>query len=475
MNNWLYVLLLHLIRCPQTISRAKDKIKTEDLQEFFPEDEFVYLWTLSHQYYGEHGHPIPEMHLMSGLHTFITAQDLDDGRLDELSNFLAWAYSAEEADLNFSEAVKHIRKLLQHTRVNKRMQSLLTEPDVSPDQILEEVNIGTREATISNAVAINPMKLLRQKLGVSAPVPLGGNDVQYFNTLCQGGLMEGEVLVLIGPTGGFKSTMALDVQCSMAAVEQYSAFLGYEQSVNGGDLSHKFWTRLTGIPRDVWKEEDADTKVVDNPENNELLATADKHAEYVMWFDRTQNCDMVSDIAGLVQDMISNGKKPELIVIDQLLPWIENWPEYQKATEKRHIVQSAMLRLKREVAEKYQTRILLLHQLTAALNERGSNFKPSVADSAEIKGIGMWADFVIHIGKMCPDTKCLWGIATKTRRGQYTEIILRADGSRGRISKADDMEYDIHGGRKFVQSGQKNVVPDTNTKKLAKGSEDYGI
>jgi len=470
MKDWLYVLLLHLIRCPQTISRAVDKVDPEDLQQFY-EDEMVYLWTLSRNYYKEYHKPIPQIHLEQGLQEFLLgAADAD---IDELANFIKWVYDAEEQDLNFEEAVKHLRKLLHQTRVNSKMSELLSG-GADPDTIYEEVGQAVQHATIGNAVVLNPMQLMRTELGLDTPTPLGGNDIKYFNTLCQGGLMEGEVTLLIGPTGGFKSTIALDVMCSMGSVNQYTAFIGYEQGLRGGDLLYKFWTRMTGKPRETWDEKEAHTKFINDPANKDAVMEADVISEHVQWLDRADKTDKVSDIVGLIQELEHKGKKPELIVIDQLIPWLSRWPEYEKAQDKRHVIQSAMLRLKHDVAEKFGTRIIMLHQMTAALGGRGSNYKPTIEDIAEIKGLGQWVDFVIHIGNMCKETRCTWGITTKHRRGVPTELILRTDGQYGRISIADDMEYDVHGGRKFVRSGEKNKVPDAPSK-LAKGSEDYGL
>jgi hypothetical protein len=297
-------------------------------------------------------------------------------------------------------------------------------------------------------------------------VPIGGADVSYFNLVVNGGLVPGEIAIMMGPMGGFKTTIAIDLVCSMAKLEDgYSAFFAYEQAWRGGDLPIRFMSRLSGVDRDVLINT---PKVSDfTPEHAKMIEEGRKYSKYVLMMDRSAKADKVGDIAAMVREMKAVGKLPKLIVIDQLMTWMQNWPEAQTAKDDwfRKRSTGVIKELKSQICEEYGTSILMLHQITAGKisGQKGKKFDKT--DAQENKAVGNWADFVITIGT--PDENLMLLLhGAKTRRGPGTECVIQALPKTCRFKMATDYTVTPTGG--FEKKGSRNVVVATDLVDTAK-------
>lgn len=463
-RDWLSILLLHLMRCDKVIIRALEKVEPKDVAQVASPD-VGYLWHCSREYFKEYHRPIPLTQLEVKLADRVSTNDMADHDIDELANFVGWLYGVAETDFEPEAAYKLMRRLLEETRVSTPMQSLLAE-GADVNAIYAALKQGIDHATVSIAEPIDPMECFASVIGQGGPSPLGSNDVQYFNTLCQGGLMPGEVAVLVGPTGGFKTTIAIDVACSMAKVNSRAMFMAYEQSATGRDLPLRFASRLLGIPKSRLL-----SGVPFTAEEDKVIADTKKFSQNLLWFDRSDKIDRVADIAAAVQEQILVGRKPELLIIDQLLPWIQRWAESEDKL--RLTALAALEDLKHHVAERYGLAVLVLHQMSADKLGRSADFKPKINDSAEVKGISMWVDFLINLGIEDKASKCFWAITNKHRRGIFTELILNADGDYGRVRPAVDMVESKYKPGQFVKRGDENKVPAGNVS--LKGLRKSGI
>lgn len=453
-RDWLSILMLHLMRSDKVILRAMDKVEPKDVALLSGPD-IGFLWHCSQTYFKQYHRPIPLTQLEMQLADRIRENELSEDEVTALINFVAWIYDAKDSELEPEAAYKLIKRLLEETRVSQPINELMNEgADVT--KIFEAMRRGMDHATVSMSDPIDPMSCLAEVLGSSGARPLGSNDVQYFNLLCQGGLLPGEVAVLVGPTGGYKTTMAIDVACSMAKVNSKSLFMAYEQSAKALDLPKRFISRLTGIPRSRFDEH---TIIPFNDEENRLIKEAYTFSPNLMWHDRSSKVDRVADLSAIVQESVLAGRKPDLMIIDQMLPWVQRWEE-AKEDKLRQTAMMALEDLKHHVAERYGIAVLVLHQMTADKLGRGADFKPKISDSAEVKGISMWVDFLINLGIEDKVSHCFWAITNKHRRGIYTEMILHADGNIGRIKPAADMVESKYKTGQFVKRGDENKVPN---------------
>jgi hypothetical protein len=469
LKEWTDVLLLHLVRDARTIDRLTGKVEPRDISDLTMDSTRGFLWKLSRDYYAQAQQPIPQHFLVAGLCDRIQQDNTPQDEVDSAAMLIDDIYAVPAAELNSEAALGYAKRLLEEVRVNRPVQELLSDGG-NITQIFETFQAGLSAASVSMAEPINPMAEWRSMLGTVKPVPLGGAEVKYFNMLVNGGLCPGEIVIVMGPMGGFKTTIAIDVVCSMAKIEkQNSLFLAYEQSYKGGDLPIRFMSRLSGIDRDILMNTPHDQL---SEENQKIMDEAYEHGKHALFLDRSQSADKVSDIAAMVRDLADSGRKPELIIIDQLMTWMGLWPESRSTKSDdwfRKNSTQVIKDLKQQVCEKYGTRMVVLHQITAGAikGKKGKSFGHT--ESAENKGLGFWSDFVITIGTK-DENDVFKAVAGKTRRGPNNSHLVQALPKTCRFRYADDYDEGDTGG--FTKKGQRTMIPtgSIDTSKM-KGSQ----
>lgn len=455
LKEWTDVLLMHLVRDPKTIERLTGRLEPRDLADITMDMTRGYLWKVSRDYYEHARQPIPQHFLVAALCDRAAQDGMQPDEIDVIGALIDDMYQIGPSGLNSDVALGYAKRVLEEVRISRPVQEMLQDGS-SVTQLFDTFQLGLSAAAVSMAEPINPMTDWESTLGSVKPVPLGGSDIRYFNHLVNGGLMPGEIVIMLGPSGGYKSTIALDIACSIAKVDnKYTAYLSYEQSYRGGDIPIRFKARLSGIDRDILMN----TAPADLTEDQRAIMKANEQfGQYAMMFDRSQNVDKVSDIAAIVRELVSVGKKPELIIIDQLSNWMQMWPECNSDDDSWFRKESTKIikTLKSRVCEEYQTRMLVLHQITAGsiMGKKGKTFNHT--ESQENKSICNNADFGITIG-LKDEHDVFKMLGSKTRRGPNTDCLVQALPKTCRFRYAsDDYEESETGG--FQRKGQRNAM-----------------
>lgn len=465
MTNDASILTLHLIRCEKTIAAALDKVEPSDFNIWAHEDVIPYgvLWDISREYYKKYSKPIPRTQLESKFNAMCSEYggSFDIGAQEEALGCIEWMFDVEEVDLNHEEALTDIGKMLYKTRVKAPVSELMNAGEDNLEDLQSVVERGMSQAEINPMDTINPMDFMESFAGSQPAQPVGGAGCIYFNELCQGGLRPGEVATLIGPTGGFKTTMALDIAGAMALVGEDVLYLTYEQAWETGDLPSRVFSRVSGVPRATLDSTQFDE--LSEEDRAKMIKSKKKVASHFIIADRSSHVDRVSDIANLVGDLIARSTKPRLVIIDQLLTWISDWDSMQDEAKRGPIMRDCIRWLKKYVAEKYGVSVLVLHQLTAALAGGSPNRIPNQNDSAECKSLNFWADFGLMLGNADADSGVLWAVAAKTRRGVYTKILLKEQGAVGRLTKAEGYTESASIPGRIISETDDNKIPDVAT------------
>jgi len=314
MNSWVSILLVHLVRCSRTIERAKGRLEPKDLGAVYNAYS-AFFWATSLDYYNQYERVIPKSSLEAKTCEYIKEFALYD-ELDAIASFLDYIYSFDEADLNYAEAVEYLGKVLSETRLRGPVQEALLDPSVSTDDLQGVIDRGMAAAKVSSVSLINPLDCLAEVMGRNTPKPLGSQDISYFNYICNNGLKEGEIAIVMGPSGGFKTTMAVDIVCSMAEVGERSIYFTYEQAyAHGGDLPLRFAARLSRLPYPMLEETKSPELL--SAEDQEKLSYAVGVSSHAQIADRSSSCDRLSDIIAVVREFCDKqGEPPKLIIID---------------------------------------------------------------------------------------------------------------------------------------------------------------
>lgn len=449
--------MAHLIRCPETIAVASGLLRPEELAEFTGDGMLGYMWECSRDYYEKYGVPIPETFLTAKVIEFNGAIVTDDV-LDQLADFIFWIYSEPETSFNHDEVTEYLDRLLREVKVTRPLEDgLRAGADVH--ELFEQFQTGLSAASSGQIECIDPLACFEEAIGEFKPVVLGGTATKYLNMAVNGGFCAGDVSVLLGPTGGFKTTMMIDLVCSMAEMGQYAMFLAHEQSFHSGDMQIRFLSRASGIDRTIL----GNTQVKNLPQEyrDKLQAAQERNSKYMLVTDRTQFEDRIPTIGRMVEYFDREGRKPQVIIIDQLIPWISKWEEIDSRPDsQRKLIQNVIIKLKREIAEKYGISVILLHQIAAAAIGKGSHGRAyHHTESAECKSISYWADIVLTVGTPDKETGVLKLCGSKVRRGPPTEILVKTIPETCNFQVATDYEEARYEGGKYVKKGEAAKIP----------------
>ena len=450
------LILLNLMRDEQTISMSLDKIDPSEIAAHCGRPA-GYMWHVSREYYKEHDKVVPKHLIIKKVEERIRAvEQFDEDDSNRVADFLVWAYEQVAAeDISYKDVEEPITDFLRKVKINAPLAAYLTNDEMSVDELRSKMEQGMSEATFVVDQPLDAMSFFSEVSDQPAATPVGGAEIGYFNRLWQGGPMPGEIALLVGPTGGYKTTMSIDVCSAMARAEEYSMYLTYEQAFTGTTiLNTRMISGLTRMPEDKWKSANLGNL---SAQEKAQLNMANSCSKYLMIQDRTRNIDAVSDIAKLVEAACKSGRAPRLVVLDQLQTWLNAHGDVDEANL-RHRMRDVIKELKTHVCERFGTSMLCLHQLAAKLCGGNPGRVPKIADAAECKGVPQWADFMFLLGNEQKDTNVLWTVAAKTRRGCYTQTLVKAYGDVCHFVDVDD-DYEVYDG-KIAKKGESNRPPD---------------
>ena len=450
------VVMLHLLRDEDTINMCVDKLTTQEVSAKGGAT-CGYLWYVSEEYYKENAKVMPwhliEMKLVDRV-TALGKAGTSDQDLANIEAFMEWAKEVEEGDIITSDVTKDLQDLQDEMKVTRPLQHAL-DNNATAEEIQQLVEEGTRNAAIVSERPTNPMDFLETVMEDSAPTPVGAGEVMYFNQLWQGGPMGGEFGLLVGPTGGYKTTMCIDIASAMAHAHEYCMYLTYEQAFDGKTILNK--RMISGMTR---LSPDCFVKGYQrSAEEQAKVEQAQKVNKYLVVHDRAGKPDTVANIAKMVDTEIRAGRTPKLVIVDQLQTWLLHLGVDEDKL--RHKLRDVCLQLKAQVCERYNVPVLALHQLQAALNSASPARVPTITDAAECRGMPQWCDFMFLLGNEDKETNILWTVAAKTRRGVYTKLLVHADGATCHLRTTADYES-VDGA--IVKKGQGNVIPKDKPK-----------
>lgn len=459
MKSWVSFVLIYFIRSNDFALLAAPALEPSDILTITGSRAYAVLWYEAHAYFTEKHKIIPQHVLVHRMTEQYASGGVQEEDLEELSEFIAYAYSIDEGDFDLEEAKEALERAVLSARVDHVMTERVAA-GVSPKEIIEELAPKVQSANeASMATPVNPLDNLAELMDNMHCEPVGSNDVSYFNQLLGGGVTPGDVIGLVGPTGGNKTAIALDVVCSMATMGQNAVFMAYEQGFNTTNLPYRVLSRVSGIPLDRLR---SCKKFNDlTQEEIQLYTKAKKACEAAKFYDFSAASHGISDIYAYVAKE-KRERDVKLVVIDQLLSLVRRMPAVVKNPDAVSRVGEIFCgQLKTQVAEQLGVPILLIQQTTAAKSDMSPFTKPKMTETHYMKGFAQWIGSCINLGKMDKETRCFWAVTTKLREADIsegTELILhQKDGVR--IQVASWMREAPENPGRFTEAGAENKMP----------------
>lgn len=402
-------------------------------------------------------------------------------------------FLAPEEELNTARSKEYLQLLLQERLVQNSLRDFVVATSHGVSMNFEEILQGTlRKHKEIMASDLNPLSSIAPEGWEPRPLEFRDTGIGYFNRVLGGGAVGGEVYGILAPTGGGKTTQAVQLICAFAEAEvgkkmlaeaqgeqyepMHAVLFHYEASLD--EARGRVWSCLSkvhidtirnydpetlsstrnGVPfkqyehelfRDVWQFADPATR---EGELERIQRCVPLHAPYMHLVDMgdtrqdpKRGKGYVQEIADYIERwLVNQGKKVGLVVIDYAGVCVKRHIAYTgKSHEQlRHLLGDFGDNAKEAIALKFDVPVFVYHQTTFAETKRSPAAKLHHSDSAEAKNFGENMAFCFCLGVATEQEKCLQMHTSKARRTTgHPPVLLRISGKTSRLEDASNQFY----------------------------------
>lgn len=426
---------MHIIRVP----RLRDTALQSNIE--FDERTFTavsYLWQIYRDAYtaiGSH----PSKTIMKS--EIISRLPRDNGQVMELMEAI---YTAESSQLNSVFGFKLYGSFYTEQLKVKLMQQLSEAPsdpeaitDIAKQAINDAANAGTSEHRL---IIENPFDDIEKYLECPPREPTG---FSLWDKLAGGGHAAGEVIILLAPTGGGKTTLALQLAKSQAVRKNAVGVMLYEQTIKE-DVSQRLVSLATDESRKVFEhKQKKDTWTAEIRKRYEAFYK--EYKEYFHFVDCTKKKNnFITGTAAVRQFLKQLAEKdihPKYILLDWFLPMLKRHLAAMNRSQENDAIRNEGMTMIDEmglIAKEYETRIVLFHQLNADMSRANPKRKPTSTDAMEFRTIAYNADACFILSNRDQSNIC-WFLSDKLRRGGLSDMLVRLNGEKCKFESAENV------------------------------------
>jgi len=308
--------------------------------------------------------------------------------------------------------------------------------------------------------------------------------VPFLDAFLPGGQIASETFVVLGPFGGGKTTLAIDLALASAAqfaLEhrqdnskplRHAYYLGYEDGMENYRL--RALSNAAYVPRtfleqtDGWAEFSRQGQLkayelemyarrgIPDPQTNldcmgefERVADAKQRLNlnfHIMDMGSERGHGGLQEVVAILEQERAAGRVPGIVVLD-----------YIGVCARRHLaktskdagkakdllteeVNSFPSKAKEQIGKHFGVPVWLMHQYAGAANKKAPGSPMHHTEASQAKSVGENADFCICMGNKDPESRVMRVDCTKARRGgtDGRTTLMQLDGEFARVRAADE-------------------------------------
>ena len=456
-------LLTYAVRCPSVAELAVTKLEPLHFNEA-TQVEFVYVWFAAKVYWQEHG-TVPPLHVVRD----VAVQAMQKSGYTD-SVYFAGVHKLVDEIYGFTEEPWNGRYGLRLLNaffdlVYIENLKLLATQQTSRHEIKQKLDEQHHLLQVASMPTMDPFNLDEHPMDFEPRNPTGFTPGDL---LLNGGTLPTECYGILGPSGGGKTLMALQITGSLAKRHKRVAYFGYEQPAK--DLQ----PRLLSFVAKIHIDKIRDRKFADIEEKyrKKLLKAAGLCRGYVDLVDRASEGNSISEIDLYVRKQADAGRKPDMVVIDWMWPLILRMAAISSRQQRpeRIELQEAMDGLK-AIAAKHKICLLILHQLSTEMVKKSPSNKPAWFNSAEAGSFAWLLHYCFAIGRADGNGYC-WLVGSKSRNAANKDVLVRLNGGMNRFDPVDNsMTYDPSS-KTFVEEEEMGKIPGAQSQTTTAPQED---
>ncbi len=385
-------------------------------------------------------------------------------------DFCTRAKSVKKEDIKYDEGLMYLETALKNNMNQKWLDKLnALTPDV--DEIhsaLSKIRSDIRTINVRRKqVFSRPLMYPEKYLIADERLPLG---ISFWDDISYGGGRLGDIWGILGPTGGGKTTLAVQLACAQAVAQNHVVYLTYEQRVPG-DIFQRMCSRFTALPRSVFKDKTFEN--MDPKTQHMLKDTFLRFSQYLLVKDfsgvtksedteESEDSENAADCAdfGTAEDICTmlddefeaTGIRPKILIIDWLEPMIrriaaKTGRDLDKAFR---FLADSEISILTAYCIKRNIMCCIFHQLSTDFCSRAkAATRPKDTDAKNYKSFAHLLDacFCLGVRDRMNGNVGLF-LSSKNRKDTPGEVLTRLDGENAKIFRASN--YIPDGSGSFV-------------------------
>lgn len=344
------------------------------------------------------------------------------------------------------EGIVFIQKVAQLDAGRKLMASISSNADF--DQLEKVINkskqivsdIGTNTDR-KDKVVYSPFKEIDSLAVHAERVPCG---INWMDEITSGGGREGEMWLILGPSGGGKSMLTIQYACAQALMGYDTIWCSYEQSLEG-DLAERIIANVTDESLDKIR----DVGFNNLPEEIQRkfwasVAGADDRLTVMDMTKMTHSPDLdPRDNGGMYsiwqqyKKLKAEGKHVKTIIVD----WIGAMMSVISTVTGRDLTNSfrfmtqAEIDIARKMVKEENIMIIFFHQTDTKSQSARPVYVPDKTCSKDMRDLSHYMDLVITMGNRDPHN-IMYMSAVKSRKGNTISKTVRLIGDKCKFVNA---------------------------------------
>lgn len=446
------LLVLHLLRSPRVVSIASNKLKPEHFNCPL-EEPYRVLWAINQEYYVLYGVLVPYSVLLSELSKRFELDPNLTQFSDSIISLVDWVYNTcKDADIAEDYC---INQLLQPFLDERIIQPIVHTFSGDTKEFYNVFHQAFSNSRLTSATQTNVFDLEDPSLDEDS-TPATATGCLVFDKLMDGGARPAHMTGLLAPFGGGKTTFGIDVCVNLAKQRKHAVIFGYEESVKKA-LRYRVWSCVTGLPIKVFSE----TKFKDLPAQlKQQLKDYAYIDDYLILMDMstgTQGLGGIDEVDNVLSELLNKNKKPTAVVIDWLGTMVKRYCAGNGISMESGLYAAyneTLTKARYNVASKYNTELILLHQFNAEAGKRSAGSRASMYDAADFKSFAALVNTCVLINKA--DSNGIANIFMDKNRGAYTDMFVRVRNPVCRMELIDrqfQAVQDSNGRTTFVDAG----------------------
>lgn len=494
--------LMHIARCEKVFHAARLHLKPAHFSKL-GESTYRVVWSAILDYY-ERNQELPSYHALSTrvLNVVTTAPtpgtaDMQDAAVEDARDLVEWMYDKTkypDNDLTPDEALETLREILLDRETGEAIRNAVLHsggkhihdlPKLLERQQrkVEEISAIGRAEDDDTTIPDNWDEVIRPRWPTGVP---------FIDRIMEGGCEAGDCNVIIGPTGGGKTTTSMQIACSMARLQTTYAlpnseiepglvvFIGYEDGKRmmqiraGSCAAYVLKNRLRSSRESGLKlstvgnlEPYEQIMYAGTPTTIERLGEQERLEEVKPWLNKYLALVDYHDprnggrghVTEIRQKLTALQQKRGLPIRAVFIDWagemIRNYlmAEYGKVESSTMALELAGLihRCKSEIAAPFNTTVWVAHQMAGRFTGMPPARKPHHSEAQWCTSFADNAWFAFCLGNKDAEHGVCQFVASKTRHGESgAPVLLKINGAFCRMEDVSDKFKPDHAGLRLL-------------------------